>query len=212
MAVLYAFDGHKNRIAFVGDIPIPPTAPMVLPDGSILFYDRGSQYGEYHIDDTGYPIRNNDAVDDSSAESQNWRYLICDKSDLDNTGKQWGPYGTNEGMTNVKYQDMGYGLPNTDAMIAKYADNDSYWWKLIKEKRDSTGFKWFMPSKDELDIIYDNRTAITGQGGNAFKTDTPYWASTEERANNAYAQYLSKDARGSDFKNLLRHCRLLRRI
>ena len=187
-----------------------PIIPAVLPDGSILFYDRGSQYGSYIIDNDRYPCRVDGEKDDGSAESTYWRYLICDQHDLDNGTLGWGPYGTNEGMTDPKYEDMGYGLPNTNAMTAKYATNTSYWWKLIKEKRDSTGLKWFMPSKDELNMIYDNRTVITGQGGDAFQNT--YWSSSEYGSTTAWSRYFSHGAQDDYVKTTSRHCRLLRRI
>ena len=210
MPILYAFDEHKNKIAFDANILV--TVPMQLLDGSILFYDRGTFYGEYKINYSGYPERIDGAVDDGSAESQNWRYLICDQHDLDNGTKEWGPYGTDEGMTNSKYTNIGYGLPNTNAMLAKYATNTSYWWKLIKEKRDNTGLDWFMPSQKELDIVYDNRTVITGQGGDAFKTNTFYWSSSEYASNNAWRQDFSTGNQSSPGKNRTHHCRVLRRI
>ena len=188
--------------------PVPVTVPMALPDGSVLFYDRGTSYGEYKINDSGYPERIDGAVDDGSAESQNWRYLICDQHDLDNGTFQWGPIGTSEGLTGTA---VGVGLPNTEVMIAKYGNNDTYWWKLIKEKRNTTGLDWFMPSENELDMIYDNRTVITGQGGDAFQTDTFYWSSTEDDSD--YAQFRSFGTlRPGDSKNARYHCRLLRRI
>ena len=209
MAILYAFDEHKNKVAFNANIAV--IAPMQLPDGSILFYDRGSAYGEYSVIGSDI-VRISDGVDDGSATSVNWRYLICDQHDLDNGTLEWGPYGTDEGMTDYKYGDVGYGLPNTNAMIAKYATNTSYWWKLIKEKRDNTGLNWFMPSKDELDMMYENRTVITGQGGDAFRTDTAYWSSSELSSFNAWYQYFSNGYQDNYFKNNSYHCRLLRRI
>ena len=190
-------------------VPVPVTAPMTLPDGSVLFYDRGTSYGEYKINDSGYPERTDGAVDDGSAESQNWRYLICDQHDLDDGTFQWGHYGTSEGLTGTA---IGVGLPNTEAMITKYGDDDTYWWKLIKEKRDSTGLDWFMPSKDELDMMYDNRTVITGQGGDAFKTDTSYWSSSENDSNYAWYQHFSNGNQSDNLKLVSYLCRLLRRI
>lgn len=189
--------------------PIPVTVPMALPDGSVLFYDRGESYGEYHIGDDGYPVRDDGAVDDGSGTSANWRYLICDKSDLDNGVLRWGPYGTSESLTNTA---IGVGLPNTEAMIAKYGDDDTYWWKLIKEKRDSTGFDWFMPSKNELDMMYNNRTVITDQGGDSFSTDDYYWSSSENSSNYAWGQYLSDGYQYNDRKTRSNYCRLLRRV
>ena len=189
---------------------VPITVPMALPDGSVLFYDRGEQYGNYHIGSNGYPVRNDGAEDDGTATSNNWRYLICDQHDLDSGTLEWGPYGTNEGLTRTA---VGYGLPNTNAMLVKYATNTSYWWRLIKEKRDNTGLNWFMPSKDEIDMMYDNRTVITGQGGDAFKTDTYYWSSSEYYSDYAWNQnFFNGSQYNGNSKNYSYHCRLLRRV
>lgn len=190
----------------------PVTVPMALPDGSVLFYDRGSQYGEYRIGEDGYPVRLDKAVDDESGdETQKWRYLICDKSDLEGT-KQWGPYGTDDAVSGASAQPVGTGLPNTNVMIAKYVDNDSYWWKFIKEKRDSTSLKWFMPSKDELNIMYGNKDIITSEGGDAFKTNNFYWSSTEESNYSAWFQSFSPNNQDTNSKRTSYSCRLLRRI
>ena len=188
----------------------PVTVPMALPDGSILFYDRGASYGEYHIGDDGYPVRLTAGADDSSATSNNWRYLICDQHDLDNGTLPWSSRGTSEGLTSTA---VGYGLPNTEAMISKYGDNDTYWWKLIKQKRDNTGLNWFMPSKDELDMLYDNKSVISSEGGDAFQTDTYYWSSSEYNSYGAWGQDFSSGAQeGYGNKGTTHHCRLLRRI
>lgn len=212
MAILYAFDGHKNRVAFNGDTDIPITVPMQLPDGSVIFYDRVTSYGTYKINSSGYPERITGAVDDGSAGSRNWRYLICEQADLDDGAFQWGPYDTNEGLDASDNQNLGAGLPNTEAMISKYGDNDTYLWKLIKEKRDKTGLKWFMPSKDELNMMYGNRTSITNEGGDAFKTDVSYWSSSENNSATVWGQFLSNGIQGITAKDESRRCRLVRRI
>lgn len=186
---------------------VPVTVPMALPDGSVLFYDRGTSYGEYKINDSGYPERVDGAVDDGSAESQNWRYLICDQADL-NGRFRWGASDTGEGLRGTA---IGVGLPNTEAMIAKYGDDDTYWWKSIKEKRDSTNFDWFMPSKDESSIVYDNMTVITGQGGDAFGTGY-YWSSSEDVGDNVWGQNFSDGDQHTYSNTQFARCRLLRRI
>ena len=192
--------------------PVPVTVPMALPDGSVLFYDRGMGYGEYHIGDDGYPVRDDGAVDDGSAKSKNWRYLICDKEDL-NGVKHWGT-STNEGLTGTT--DVGNGLPNTDEMISKYIDksySNTYWWQFIKNKRDSTGFNWFMPSHDELvDILYRNKDVISSEGG-TIPSSGWYWSSSEYDTNKAYIMSFSAgDAYKTTDKSVSQHCRLLRRI
>ena len=191
------------------EVEVPaPTVPMALPDGSVLFYDRGTSYGEYKINDSGYPERIDGAVDNGSAGSPNWRYLICDKQDIVNDRYNWGPSGTTEGLTGTA---VGVGLPNTQAMIAKYADDDYYWWKFIKEKRDSTGLDWFMPSKDELDIIYDNRNVISSEGGVAVQSAF-YWSSSENSSTSAWLQSFSDGGQYPNGKESTRYCRALRRV
>lgn len=194
------FDAEK------GEQLIPVTVPMALPDGSVLFYDRGEAYGEYHIGSDGYPVRNDGAVDDGTAESKNWRYLICDKSDLDGR-KHWGPYGTLEGITNSV---IGAGLENTNHMIATYPSSDDYWWKSIVEKKDNTGLNWFMPSRDELDLVYNNKDVITSNGGVAFKNY--YWASSEGTKDYAGYRNFSDGTKGTNSKFGSNYCRLIRRI
>ena len=107
---------------------------------------------------------------------------------------------------------VGYGFPNTDEMIAKYADNDTYCWKFIKEKRDNTGLDWFMPSRYELNLMYNNRTVITEQGGDPFSSSSLYWSSTDSNDNLAWARSFNTDKQGEYTKDSTVYCRLLRRI
>lgn len=191
----------------------PVTVPMILPDGSVLFYDRGSNYGNYLIGNDGYPVRCDGAVDDGTASSDNWRYLICDSANLSEI-KAWGPYNTDEGMTDAKYADLGYGLHNTEALLSKYGDNSSYIWQLVQNKRNATGEKkWFVPSKDELNIVYQNKDAIVSAGGGSFPTDYFYWSSSEESSRNAWYQSFSDGLQNLNRdKSYTYYCRLLRRI
>lgn len=199
------FDAEK------GEQLIPVTVPMALPDGSVLFYDRGEAYGEYCIGADGYPKRLSSGEDDGSADSGNWRYLICDKSDLDGR-KNWGPYGTLEGITNSV---IGAGLENTNHMIATYGSDNTYFWYDILTQNKESGLIWFMPSDNELEMMYYKRTDIANMGGDVFKTDTYYWSSSEGTPNSStFAAVLNfsdgSGARGG--KNGYRYCRLVRRI
>ena len=190
----------------------PVTVPMALPDGSVLFYDRGSQYGEYSIGDDGYPVRLWSDEDDGSAESLNWRYLICDSENLSKR-KEWGLYGTDEGLSYPEYEDFGYGLPNTEALLSKYGDSFSYIWQLVQNKRnDAGGKKWFVPSKDELNIVYENKDTIVDAGGGSFQTGYPYWSASGYNIYSAWSVSFSSGTPTGMAKNNNCYCRLLRRI
>lgn len=191
----------------------PVDEPMVLGDGSFVFYDRGPVYGDYFLDVDGRTIRRlSDGADDGSADSRNWRFLIFDKSDLD-IEKKWGPYGVNEGLTGF---DVGYGLPNTNKMIAKYGDNDDYIWKFVKQRRDETGYDWFIPSKSEYST---GMTSYYIGGveslGASFSYDS-YYTSTDSSDTPENFISISSIPFKNNFtnisKNNIYHCRLIRRI
>ena len=188
------------------DVKESISVPMMLPDGSILFYDRGASYGTYHFGDDGFPVRDDGAVDDGTAESENWRYLICEKDNLENS-KEWGPDNSLESTKS----GIGYGLPNTDTLIAKYADYDFLGWGLIKARRDETGLDWFLPSLDELEILIDNRTKIISCGG-VFDSDNEYWSSTDLARDQAFSLTVGGIMENYCQKNHLDYWRLVRRI
>lgn len=169
----------------------PITLFMSLPDGSKPVYDRGSSYGEYCIDTDGYPRR--------LSSGDDWRYIICEEYDLnyyetglgtDGTdqsysGKQWGVYGQDDSGANATA--IGTGKANTDYLIGKYNDA-TYLWYYVNQHRTNTGKDWCVPSKDELNILYENRTQI---GNFSTTTSYYYWSSSEYSSNNAWSQRLS---------------------
>lgn len=198
-------DGYED--SYVGYYVLP--VPMALPDGSVLFYDRGSEYGEYHIGNDGYPVRDDGATDDGSAESTNWRYLICDSANLSER-RQWGTYGVNEGLT---LGAIGYGLPNTETLLSKYDGDSTCIWQLVQNKRDATGGKkWFVPSEDELNIVYQNKDTIVNAGGGSFPTDDWYWSSSERDSYRARVQKFSDGTQANGNKGSTYRCRLIRRV
>lgn len=206
---VYGIDEYKNRVEI--EVELPVTVPMVLSDGSVLFYDRGEQYGEYKVIN-GNIIRISEGIDDGSATNNYWRYLICDKSDLEqNRRYRWGVFGTFEDVTDVT---IGTGLPNTNVMIANYNTTDGYPWKLIIEKRDTTGYNWFLPSEDELHMVYNNWDIIINSGADDFRYF--YWSSSEYDADNAWYQFFTKnpagDGKAYQSKNRSSEYRLLRRV
>ena len=86
-------------------------------------------------------------------------------SDVINTankyGYEWGGYGTETGVTD---RAVGAGLSNTNSLIAmNLQPRESGWyviWDKIKEFRESHSDNWFLPSKDELNLIYEARANL----------------------------------------------------
>lgn len=205
-----SYTPSPSCIVEVSGIVVPVTVPMALPDGSVLFYDRGEQYGEYHVGSDGYLARDDGAVDDGTATSNNWRYLICDAADLSGT-KQWCPSRERVSLQN---DGIGYGLPNTVSMISSYTQSyhTDYWWITISDKRTSSGLPWFMPSKEELNQLYTSKSSIVNAGGSSFQSDY-YWSSSEEDDMSAWAQNFSNGTQTAQGKqDSPYHCRLIRRV
>ena len=149
--------------------PLTPTSvPLgsVLSDGSVVIYDRGSTYGDYNLT-SGVLTRLSAGVDDESASSNNWRFLIADSADMagNNGGtgdnKPWGPSELIEGISENGY---GYGLANTNIILAQLGTYESYIWYTVQQRRTSDGMKWFVPCTQELAEIYDSAddSIITG--------------------------------------------------
>ncbi len=85
-------------------------------------------------------------------------------------------------------------LDNTGkhGLIAAKADlpgGNNYTWeaakKACKELNENGYNDWYLPSKDELNHLYINRSAV---GGFA---DDVYWSSSEDSADNAWSRYFS---------------------
>jgi len=80
---------------------------------------------------------------------------------------------------------IGTGLTNTNAIIAAHDGSGSYAASIARDYNGGGYTDWFLPSKDELNILYENKTAIGGF------TDYSYWSSTEFDNVNAWKQYFN---------------------
>lgn len=95
-------------------------------------------------------------------------------------GYEWGAYNIETG---VKDTEIGTGLENTNALIAMgLAPNTEGWyvvWDKVEEFRQNHSDKWFVPSKDELSLIYENRSSLSNL---SVSTRPYYWSSSESSA------------------------------
>ena len=108
------------------------------PAGGYIFYDKGSY-------------------------SDGWRYLEAAPEDYDFSGKVWGGYETRLGGTGTA---IGTGKNNTEKIVAKfgnaepYANKTDYAAKLCADlvvTKDGVRYDdWFLPSRNELNAMYQN--------------------------------------------------------
>jgi len=134
------------------------------PAGGIVFYDKGSV-------------------------SDGWRYLEAAPSDQ-SSGIQW----SNGKYISIKTDvAVGSGTANTKAIIA--AQGSGRYAATLCKNLTMGGFSdWFLPSKDELDLMFKNlKQADRGGFGSAW-----YWSSSENGTNFAWLQAFD-DGRQANF-------------
>lgn len=146
------------------------------PAGGYIFYDKGNYYK------ADFPIvkaAGNGTVPITPTYSD-WRYLEAAPSD--STSAEWGCDGTSifgangtavgTGEQNTIDIETGCATSGTAADICANLSLGDY-------------SDWFLPSKDELNLMYTN-LEVFGVGGFA---DFYYWSSSEFDAYYAWAQY-----------------------
>jgi len=137
------------------------------PAGGLIFYDKG-------------------------LVSDGWRYLEAAPVSTEWTGIQWGSYETLIGGTEV---GIGTGQANTTTIVT-WLDSNSETDRaaqLCVALTEGDYSDWFLPSKEELGLMYTNLKKDYGVGG--FSVDG-YWSSSEYDAYNAWFQQFSN---GSPF-------------
>ena len=90
-------------------------------------------------------------------------------SSVDTAVAKWGCRGTYIGTS----FDMGTGSANTAAIVVGCGDENIA--AKVCDNLSLNGYTdWFLPSRDELEEIYDNKSEIDGNFGLGF-----YWSSSE---------------------------------
>ncbi len=136
------------------------------PAGGWIFYDKGDTSG-------------------------GWRYLeAAPENQSDKT--QWC---NNCKFSHANSENIGKGAENTKLIIKNIGDG-KYAAKLCADYRGGGKKDWFMPSYDELNLMYKN---LHIQGlGNFVKEG--YWSSTEYNTKEAWVQLFTDGSRLKMFK------------
>jgi len=139
---------------------------------------------------------------DKDSVSDGWRYLEAAPNDQGIS--VWNGSGTVGGTSEA----IGTGKANTDAIVAQSAGNADSAAKLCYEL-DLGGYTdWFLPSKNELSLMYTN---LKVAGMDNFG-DNPYWSSTEESELFAWYQYFGTGSIDNGNKNDLNYVRAIRKL
>jgi hypothetical protein len=146
-------------LAGCGGSPITPPITYAIgdtgPAGGWIFYDKGSS-------------------------SDGWRYLEAAPSDQ-STGAPWGCYEVS--ISGADGTAVGTGEQNTIDIEAGCTTAGTA--ADICANFSLGGYSdWFLPSKDELDLMYENLT-VAGVGGVA---GSDYWSSSEFNAYDAWGR------------------------
>ena len=121
--------------------------------------------------------------------------LVCDKKDV---GTNWW-FGADD-MWDINAVSVGIygGKMNTSIIVAvssaiagRYGVDISAAEECVRCKSSGYG-DWYLPSKDELNLMYQNSLIINktaqANGGSSFITSGAYWSSTESGYRNAWLQ------------------------
>ncbi len=130
--------------------------------------------------------------------------IIAASSDQ-STGIRW--YNGNNTTTGASGTAIGTGLSNTNTIITSQgAISTSYAAGLARAYAGGGYTDWYLPSKDELNKLYLNRTAIGG-----FAIGSNYWSSTEGNfSSGAWFQSFYDGYQGDFFKSYANAVRAIR--
>jgi len=144
--------------------------------------------------------------------------LVAAKEDQ-STGVRW--YAGTYGNTQAKGDGPFSGEANTSIIIAAQVaigdDGSTYAARICNELQVTEGGKtygdWYLPSKEELDLMYQNKATIDAtagvNGGSGFASAS-YWSSTEHNNYSAWRQYFDDGYQCLNNKNYTSRVRAVR--
>ncbi len=144
--------------------------------------------------------------------------LVAAKEDQ-STEVRW--YAGTYGNTQAKGDGPFAGEANTSIIIAAQVaigdDGSTYAARICNELQITEGGKtygdWYLPSKEELNLMYQNKAVIdatAGANGGSGFAYAPYWSSTEKSNGFAWLQYFDKGSQYYSEKDITSRVRAVR--
>ena len=143
---------------------------------------------------------------DKGKYSDGWRYLESAPVDQ-SAGVKWGCYSTP--IPGAKGTAIGTGKANTDAIV-KNCEELSIAAKIAVSYRGGDKSDWFLPSKDELYLMYVNLYKSGVGGFTDTFTSGAYWSSSENDDTTSWKQYFSNGSQSNFGKGVFRRVRAVR--
>jgi hypothetical protein len=153
------------------------------PAGGLVFYDKGSY-------------------------SDGWRYLEAAPASTEVNNVQWMS-GSDDFDTGATATGIGDGYTNTIEVLSHSSGTADYYPSAFMAARAVAygGYgDWFLPSKDELNKMYENLYNV-GLGG--FASDS-YWTSSEVDSDHAWRRYFADGTQVSAYKSYSAYVRACR--
>jgi hypothetical protein len=143
------------------------------------------------------------------ADAHTWTYLEVAPASTEWSFTQWGAHGTEIGG-DAALTGIGDGQAATDTIVQYLADHTSETGRAaqlcdgLEHYYDGTTYEdWFLPSKDELNAIWDN-IVNDGSGNNSgvggFANDS-YWSSSEGNSDKAWIETFNVGNQYQSIKN-----------
>ena len=167
-------------------------------DGTVgFYYYNGSSWSEVAATSATYSI--GDVVNGGVVfwlDSTGQHGLVAAYSDVVTTSVEWGCYNTPLDLPNVP--NVPYNGGNPSGLGAEIGDGFNNTNNILKDcptapaalAARSYGPDWFLPSINELNQMYINKTTLEGVSGFTAFSGT-YWSSTEYDINYAWRQKFS---------------------
>ncbi len=166
-----------------------------------------TDWAVYNLRDTG-PAGGLIFYINPNASTDGWKYLEAAPVSTEWTEKVWGGYGT--AVTGADGTAIGTGKQNTIDIVSQfgaqepYESKTDYAAKLCSDLVSGGYEDWFLPSKDELNLMYTNLKAYeVGNFGNSY-----YWSSSEGDHLSAWYQFFLNGAPNSYYKYLVSNKRV----